>query len=66
MGGDGGLIATVRVFAVAQRLTYPLLSLILERQRVQRNGGLSTGSSRRLTPLLAHQRHCDTRRCTPG
>lgn len=47
MGRDGGLIATVRVFDVAQRLTYPLLSPILERQG---------GSTREFSETAARRR----------
>src|SRR5688572_1036257 len=43
-----GIIATVSVFAVAQGLTYPLLSFILERQ--QTTPGL-IGLSAAMTPL---------------
>ncbi|MGO6816036.1 MFS transporter [Rhizobium brockwellii] len=43
-----GIIATVTVFAVAQGLTYPLLSFILERQRT--TSGL-IGLSAAMTPL---------------
>lgn len=43
-----GIIATVTVFAVAQGLTYPLLSFILERQRTE--PGL-IGLSAAMTPL---------------
>ena len=43
-----GIIATVTVFAVAQGLTYPLLSFILERQGT--TPGL-IGSSAAMTPL---------------
>ncbi|ARQ10202.1 major facilitator superfamily protein [Rhizobium etli] len=43
-----GIIATVTVFAVAQGLTYPLLSLILERQGIP--SGL-IGLSAAMTPL---------------
>ncbi|MGO4840323.1 MFS transporter, partial [Rhizobiaceae sp. 2RAB30] len=43
-----GIIATVTVFAVAQGLTYPLLSFILERQGT--TSGL-IGLSAAMTPL---------------
>ena len=43
-----GIIATVTVFAVAQGLTYPLLSFILERQGTA--SGL-IGLSAAMTPL---------------
>ncbi len=43
-----GIIATVTVFAVAQGLTYPLLSFILERQRT---APVLIGLSAAMTPL---------------
>lgn len=43
-----GIIATVTVFAVAQGLTYPLLSFILERQRTE---PALIGLSAAMTPL---------------
>ncbi|WP_244513272.1 MULTISPECIES: MFS transporter [unclassified Ensifer] len=43
-----GIIATVTVFAVAQGLTYPLLSFILERQRI---APALIGLSAAMTPL---------------
>jgi hypothetical protein len=48
MGAMAGIIATVTVFAVAQGLTYPLLSFILERQGT--TSGL-IGLSAAMTPL---------------
>jgi MFS family permease len=47
-GAMAGIIATVSVFAVAQGLTYPLLSFILERQGI--TPGL-IGLSAAMTPL---------------
>ena len=43
-----GIIATVSVFAIAQGLSYPLLSFILQRQGVSPSMiGLSASSCRR-------------------